>query len=438
MALKIVLSTAGTAGDLNPFVALALELKARGHQPSIAAQREFQSTVEGEGLGFHPLRPGIDDIRDELGLDARQIVQRAARGSTGLEFLIRRIAMPFLRRSYDDMMRASAGADMLVTHTSVFAARLAAEKRGMPWISTALSPFTFMSSFDPPPLSARPLLLRLREMTGARSDAALLQLIKMASGLWTLKVARLRDELGLPRMANPLFEGQFSPYGTIALYSPRFAAAQPDFPSPCTITGFCIHDRQHGAAAVLSQPLTDFLRSGPEPIVFTLGSALVMDSGDFYETSLTAARRLGRRSVLLVGPDSDRIRAKISPAEDVFIADYAPHSVLFPHAAAIVQHGGIGTTAQGMRAGKPQLVVPFTADQPDNARRAAELGVARVLPAGAYTRAAAVRELGALLQDKTAARTAELAALLAQENGPAKAADTIEAAFRMARQPLRA
>jgi len=423
---------------LNPFVAIALELKARGHEPCIAAQREFQATIEGEGVAFHPLRPGIEDIREELGLETPEIVQRATRGSIGLEFAVRRIAMPFLKRAFDDMMEATAEADLVITHTSAFAGRLAAETRGLPWLSAALSPFTFMSDYDPPILSAMPALKVLREMTNARSDMALLKFVKAASVLWTGTFQKLRAELGLPRCANPLFDGQFSSLGSLALYSSLFGVAQPDFPTRCTLTGFCFYDRQHGEPTSLPREMQAFIDHGPPPLVFTLGSALVMEPGDFYDVSITAARKVGRRAVLLVGPGNAQALLNKGAPADVHIADYAPHSVLFPHAAAIIHHGGIGTTAQAMRAGKPQLVVPHFGDQPDNANRVERLGIGRMIAPSAYDPSRAARALASVLNTGHIARTAEMARRLNAEDGVGAAADAIENALQEARWRLSA
>ena len=423
---------------MNPFVAIAIELKARGYEPCIAAQREFQATIEGEGVEFHPLRPGIEDIREELGLETPEIVQRATRGSIGLEFAVRRIAMPFLKRAFDDMMEATAGADLVITHTSAFAGRLAAETRGLPWLSAALSPFTFMSDYDPPILSAMPALKVLREMTNARSDMALLKFVKAASVLWTGTFQKLRAELGLPRCDNPLFDGQFSSLGSLALYSPLFCAAQPDFPTRCTLTGFCFYDRQHGEPTSLTPEMQAFIDRGTAPLVFTLGSALVMEPGDFYDVSIAAARKVGRRAVLLVGPGNAQALISMSTPADVHIADYAPHSVLFPHAAAIIHHGGIGTTAQAMRAGKPQLVVPHFGDQPDNANRVERLGIGRMLAPSAYNPTRAARSLASVLNTSHVARTAHMARQLSKEDGVAAAADAIEQALEDARWPLSA
>ena len=423
---------------MNPFVAIAIELKARGYEPCIAAQREFQATIEGEGVEFHPLRPGIEDIREELGLETPEIVQRATRGSIGLEFAVRRIAMPFLKRAFDDMMEATAGADLVITHTSAFAGRLAAETRGLPWLSAALSPFTFMSDYDPPILSAMPALKVLREMTNARSDMALLKFVKAASVLWTGTFQKLRAELGLPRCENPLFDGQFSSLGSLALYSPLFGAAQPDFPTRCTLTGFCFYDRQHGEPTSLTPEMQSFIDRGAPPLVFTLGSALVMEPGDFYDVSIAASRKVGRRAVLLVGPGNAEALISMSTPSDVHIADYAPHSVLFPHAAAIIHHGGIGTTAQAMRAGKPQLVVPHFGDQPDNANRVERLGIGRMIAPSAYSPTRAARALASVLNTAHLNRTAYMARQLAREDGVVAAADAIETALQDASWPLSA
>ena len=131
MRRKVVISTAGSSGDLNPFIALGLTLKERGFEPLIASQIEFRGKVEAEGLMFHALRPSVSDVKGELGLDVQTIFRRATNGSSGLAFLVRRIAMPFLRRAYEDMMSATEDAALVITHPSAFAARLAADRESV-------------------------------------------------------------------------------------------------------------------------------------------------------------------------------------------------------------------------------------------------------------------------------------------------------------------
>jgi UDP:flavonoid glycosyltransferase YjiC (YdhE family) len=441
MRRKVVISTAGSLGDLNPFIALALELKARGYEPLIASQNEFRAKILAEGIDFHPLRPGVEDVKGELGIDEQTIFRKATNGSSGLPFLVRRIAMPFLRRAYEDMMSATQGASLVVTHPSAFAARLAAENRGLLWMSAVLAPFGLMSSCDPPVFSTAPGLALLRELTGARFDAALLSMVKKVLDPWTAPFQQLRRELGLPPVVNPLFEGQFSPYATLALYSKWMGDLQPDHPVNCDITGFVYYDSPAGAPKELPEGLKRFLAEGPPPLVFTLGTALVMDPGDFYQRSLKIAQMLGRRAVFLgLDKDSpeqaDRLRRALP--KSVFAAGYLPHSLVFPHAEAIVHHGGVGTTAQALRAGKPQLITPFAGDQPDNAMRMCRLGVARQLAPNAYTPRRAATDLAALTSDPALTRRAgEIGKAVAAERGAAVAADLIEALLQE-RTPRRA
>jgi UDP:flavonoid glycosyltransferase YjiC (YdhE family) len=238
----------------------------------------------------------------------------------------------------------------------------------------------------------------------------------------------LRREVGLGASGrNALFEGQFSRAGAIALYSSLLGGTQPDYPTPALIAGFAPYDSEDGRSTGLDPGLEQFLRAGEPPLVFTLGSAIVKIPGSFYPESLATARRLGKRAVLLVGesPTGANGRAANGLATDVYVCGYAPHSLLFPRAAAVIHQGGVGTLAQALRSGHPQLVVPFFADQADNAARAKRIGVARVLRPGRYAAALAERELATLLTDQYKARAAQVREHLAAEDGSASAASFI-------------
>jgi UDP:flavonoid glycosyltransferase YjiC (YdhE family) len=226
-----------------------------------------------------------------------------------------------------------------------------------------------------------------------------------------------------------LFDGQFSAPGAIALYSRLLGDVQPDYPRPTSIVGFATFDSEEGTSALLDPKLDEFLNSGGAPLVFTLGSLVVNSPGSFYGESVSASRLLGRRAVLLAGDKADELAHLNSP--QVFVCPYAPHSQLFPRAAAIVHQGGIGTLAQALRSGRPQLIVPHFADQPDNAARAQRLGVARVTPPGRYRAAPAGQDLGRLLdQGSYLVRAREAAAFVSAEDGAARGArivlDTLE------------
>ncbi|HEX7942205.1 MAG TPA: hypothetical protein VF488_10395, partial [Gemmatimonadaceae bacterium] len=176
-----------------------------------------------------------------------------------------------------------------------------------------------------------------------------------------------------------------------------------------------------------------FLESGPPPIVFTLGSSVVMVAKDFWHQSMDAVRRLGARAVLLPGPGRAaelQVQLQASGTRDVIAIERAPHSLLFPRASVVVQQCGIGTLAQSLRSGRPMLAVPFSHDQPDNAWRARALGMARIVYPRRYRGPHAARELGRLLDDRTYAVAAErVAGSVRIEQGAAAACDAIERTF---------
>jgi len=155
-----------------------------------------------------------------------------------------------------------------------------------------------------------------------------------------------------------------------------------------------------------------------------LGSSAVWVARDFFEESIDAAKRLGRRAVLLIG--DERNLPRLLP-EGIIAVDYVPYQSILPRACAVVHHGGVGTTSQGLLAGVPTLIVPFAFDQSDNAEHAYKLGTSRTLYRNNYRAPRVADELHELLRQPTYARHAiEVSRKLKQENGPARAADLLE------------
>ncbi|MDQ3814086.1 MAG: glycosyltransferase, partial [Armatimonadota bacterium] len=244
---------------------------------------------------------------------------------------------------------------------------------------------------------------------------------------WIMPVYQLRAELSLPRGPNPLFDGQHSSALVLALFSSVLGEPQPDWPPQTRVTGFCFYDKKDETS--IAPELAKFLDSGPPPIVFTLGSSAVFDARNFYRDSAEAARRLGRRAVLLIGKEEN---LPPEPLPEAIVAfDYAPYSEILPRTAAIVHQGGVGTTGQALRAGKPMLVMPFSHDQPDNAARITRLGVGRTLPRYRYNATRAAAELSKLLNDLSyATRAAEIGCRVQAADGPRAACDAIEERLR--------
>ena len=417
---RILFATFGSLGDLHPYLALALELRKRGHFPTIATTENYRANVESEAIAFEPMRPDVTPLLNDPDLAARLLDPKF-----GFERLIREYAVPSLRDSYADLQRAAQSIDLLVTHPLAFAGPMLAELKKIPWISTVLAPASLLSAYDMPLFGNAPTLSRV----GA-SHPILGRLIltygRTIVKKWSEPIQKFRVELGLPPGADPLLEGQHSPDLALALFSSIVAQPQPDWPAQMKQTGFAFYDKRDGKP--MPEELDAFLTAGPPPVVFTLGTAAVMSAGKFYEVSAVAAPRVNRRGVLLIGPD-ERNRPEALP-KNVIAVNYAPFSELFPRAAAVVHSGGIGTTAQCIRAGKPMLIVPFANDQFDNARRVRAAGLGRRCHLNRYNILNAGAEICRLLNDPPFAKLTKAAGeQLRAEDGTVKACDLIEAYF---------
>ncbi|MBV8828606.1 MAG: glycosyltransferase family 1 protein, partial [Acidobacteriaceae bacterium] len=305
---------------------------------------------------------------------------------------------------------------------------IAAERLGIPWAALVLQPITFLSTYDPPVIAPAAWLRHLYPL-GRFPFQAAMALGRAQLARWAEPMVALRKRVGLPTTAkNPLLVGQFSDYGTLALFSRAFATPQPDWPSRTCQTGFVFYDRLGiGLApdANGESGLKDFLDEGPEPVLLTLGSSAVMHPGQFYSESVQAAQKLGLRAVLLVGPQAASDWNHLPSS--MFAAGYVPFSEIMPRCALTVHQGGIGTTAQALRAGRPTLVVPWAHDQPDNAERLRKIGVSRTVPRSKYRAERIARELDTVLKKASYAEKARTVAdQIAKENGTAAACDAIE------------
>lgn len=384
-----------------------------GHRPVVATIAFHREMVEGLGLEFHALRPDVDPADTDL-------IARVMDPMRGPEVVIRELVVPAVRDAFDDVRKVIADADLVISHPVTFATPIAADLLKVPWISTVLAPTSLFSVHDFPVLPPNPLAMRLAR-TSPWVARIFMTVIRAVTSNWTAPVQALRKEAGLPDTGLPLFEGQFSPLGTLALFSPIFGPPQVDWPANTVATGFVFHDD----TAPMTSEVAQFLDAGEPPIVFTLGSSATNAAGTFYGESVAAAMAIGKRALLLVGRDPRNQPATPWPAT-VLAAEFAPHSVVFPRAAAVVHHGGVGTTGQALRSGRPMLVVPHSHDQPDNAFRCRNIGVARVLDARSYSAARVAPLLSALCDEPGyAARSQAVGEQIRREDGVGLASETI-------------
>jgi rhamnosyltransferase subunit B len=412
---KIILNTFGSFGDIHPYMAIALELQARGHEPVIATMESYREKIVGAGLNFAAVAPNIP----APGEQGDELVNRIMEPLTGPKFLMEEVIFPAIRDAYEDLTKVSTAADLLVTHPAAPAGPLVGRKTRLPWISTVLAPLSFFSVHDPPVPPALQWVNKLQLL--GPSFTKLLH----ASMKWVYNIdafTSLRDELGIADYGHPIFEGQHSPTLVLALFSKLFGPPQPDWPKQTRTTGFCFYDGRHERPMPVE--LTNFLNAGPPPIVFTLGSSAVWVARDFFKQSIAVAQHLHRRAILLIG-DAGNLSEELP--DGMIEADYAPYEILLPRACAVVHHGGVGTTAQGLLSGVPTLIVPFAFDQFDNADHARRMGTSRTLYRKRYTANTAAKELGELLsKEMYSERAKHVSEQLKQENGPSRAADLIE------------
>jgi rhamnosyltransferase subunit B len=410
---KIVFTTIGSLGDLYPQIAIALELRNRGHDIVFATMDKYRITIEQLGFEFQPMRP------DGTIMDTPEAMARIKDVDAGAEYCIRKLLMPSLRDTYTDLLDIARDADAIVAGDIVYAAPLVAEQLGIPWISLALAPIAFFSITDPS-VPLRRFLAKLNEL-GLPINSRMIGLFKAVNKAWAAPIYQLRAELKLPPIYhNPLVDRSTAAL-VLAMFSATLAPPQSDWDQNTLLAGFTWYDGNE-LNSQLPPELEHFLATGEPPIVFTLGSAVVMIPGTFYQESIQAAIQLNRRALLLIGKNT--LPANLPP--DIIAIDYIPHSQIFPHACAIVHPGGIGTTAQALRAGVPTLIMPYSYDQPDNAARVERLGTSRTIDRAQYNASTVANELRILLNHPHyAAAATKIARTIQAEDGVSIACDAL-------------
>ncbi len=380
--LNFILTPVGSSGDVHPYVGIGRVLRARGHQVTLLTAEPFRDISERAGLAFVPTH-STGEFEE---LSKHPDLWHPQRGLR----LVLRAAARALRVEYARIEEHyQAGRTVLVGHTLAFATRLFEDVHRAPSATLQLAPSIFRT------LYRQPVHLPGRDTT--RYPRWLKRLVwwlidrAAIDPLIVPELNRFRRELGLRPMSRLFDSWLHSPQRVIGLFPDWFAPPQPDWPPQLRLTGFPLYDEadQHVVAPALQQ----FLDNGDPPIVFTPGSAN-RAAGTFLRVAADAAVRLNRRALLLTRYH-EQVPQGLPPG--VRHEPYVPFSQVLPRCAALVHHGGIGTCAQGLAAGIPQLVMPLGFDQPDNAARLERLGVGSWVVPSRFTGARVADTLAALL-----------------------------------------
>mgnify|MGYP001186272325 CR=1 FL=1 len=409
--MQIFLPTIGSAGDVFPLIGLGQTLQRRGHEVMLGVNPLFEEVTRAVGLGYVPLgtRAEAEAVLQDSNLwSARR----------GFETVARKALIPALRPLLEAIRRFDPAEVVIGASPLAFAARVAQERWGYRVATVLLQPALLRSVHDTPingvalpgwwPATFKRLFYRF-------TDRA------VVDPLIAPPLNRLRGDLELPPIERPLDGWLFSPACVLGLFPEWYAPRQPDWPDQLALTGFMLHET--GLDEPLPPALDAFLAAGEPPLLFTAGSAM-QHGDDFFREAVAASRRLGRRAVLVT---RDGAQVPRSLPETILYLPYVSFGRLLPHVSLIVHHGGIGTVARALAAAVPQLIMPLSHDQPDNARRVARLGVGRSIAPRRFRAARVAAQIDGLLDDPTvAARCAEIARRVDAESAREESARLLE------------
>ncbi len=410
--MRILLLTSGSHGDVHPFLGLGQSLQSRNHHVAVLTNPYFQPDVLAADLPFLPHGPHIDlpsFIRD------MQLMHPTQGPRNVFRWIFENT--PDLLRELDDAITAFKP-DLLVHHMICLVAPRLAKGRGLPAVACTLQPAIWFSDADP-----IPTLQREPTAHDARNARFLARTFKRpAIALASWKMNRLRLACGYPKQRHAITHDFRGGDLNLGLWSPSFRPPVADDPPHARIVGFPLFDG--GAHRPMPAELDGFLNEGPPPIVFALGTTAVHVAGEFYRHAAEVCRRTGSRGVLLCGK-SDNVPAHLPPG--VIAVPYAPFSQVMPRGQLSIVHGGIGSIAQAMAAGKPTIVTPFAHDQFNNGVRVQRLGVGFTLGRRVLTVERLEQAVGAALDNPAmAARARVLGQTIAAEHGADNAARAVE------------
>ncbi len=410
--MNVILAPVGSAGDVHPMVGLGLALKRRGHRITMVVNGYFQDLIERVGLEYVELGTKQEFMEFVANADLWHPTR-------SFPYIYNHGIAPTMRAQYDIIaQRQTAGDTMVISSCLGFGARIAHDKLGVPLATVHLQPAALWSEHESPVLPG--MLLRpgtprwLKRFQYWLGESIIIDRVidKETNGF--------RRELGLSPVKRTT-RWWNSPECIVCLFPAWYAPPQSDWPAQVVLTDFPLWDERE--VTEVRDELERFLSSGDPPIVFTPGSAMFLGQS-FFSAAAEACRRLGRRGLLL-SRFRDHIPTKLPDGVRHF--EYIPFSRVLPRAAALVHHGGIGSTSQALAAGIPQLVMPMAHDQPDNAARVARLGVGDWLKPSAFRPHAVADKLDCLLNSNDVRRSCQIvAAKLDRQGGLEKACVAIE------------
>lgn len=372
---NILLCTIGSAGDVNPFIMVGQELKKRGFRVTLMTSQYFEAQARNAGLEFL----GLGRVEDYHTIINNPELWDAEKG---FKFFAESVVFPIMRPAYEMISRFDPSNTILIAQAQFFAAHIAHDKLDFPFITVHLPPAAIRSSYEFPLMPAwmHPFLKR-----------RLFNLIDIMvfDKLFAAEINLFRKSLGLAPVQKVFERWTHSPQMNLGFFPEWFARPQPDWPPQTHLTGFVYYDQEE----TISNDVDEFFKAGSAPIVFTPGTAMKHGS-QFFLDCIRACQQLGRRGILLT-QFPEQLPGQLP--EGIRHFSYLPFRQMLPRTLALVHHGGIGTTAQAIAAGIPQVIRPLAHDQPDTAARVEKLGIGVALGPKQFTATSLVKKLEPLI-----------------------------------------
>ncbi|WP_223165483.1 glycosyltransferase [Lentzea indica] len=407
--MKALLVTHGTRGDVQPLLALAVELRAAGHEAVLAAPESFAAAAAEHAVPFAPLDEGPNRLLNEpLLKEAIEGGYRGVRGKITAIRTVRRIK-PLMADVLRDTGRiAREVRPDVVVHTPSVPAQHAAEMLGVPAVLATLQPGWVPTALFPCPMVPLPKLPRMFNRATYLVVRATLRAYSGIVNSWRT------NDLGLPGGRGP------APALVLQAFSGRVTPVDPAWPETVRTTGFWYLPRSDSWSP--DPALKEFVENGPTPIYVGFGSMAGRDAQRTGEIVAQTVRAAGVRAVVATGWGG----LAADTSDELFVVDQVPHDWLFGRVTAVVHHGGGGTTAAALAAGTPQVICPFVADQPHWARRMQAIGVA---PDPVPHKGLAADALASAITKavEMRARALEVGAGIQAENGVRAAVTAVEA-----------
>ncbi|RAR43883.1 glycosyltransferase [Paenibacillus sp. MDMC362] len=412
--MKIKLLTIGTRGDVQPFIALARGLQNNGHDVVICTSQDFEGFVRGHGVGFGPIQANIMKL-------AQSAEGKRMLGSNPLEIMkqMKKLIYPMMQQMLDDLWTASQDADCLIYHPKAFAGYDIAQKLNIPVFAAHPIPIIVPTGAFTNPIL--PFTFRNRWLNEKSYHLNRFMLLSFKKMLNTWR----RDTLHLP--PRSLFSDDLHVNGRDipVLYgcSPSIIPFDPKWKDRVCMEGFWFLEDTDWDPP---RELESFIASGSSPIVISYSSMPLKHPDHVLEMTMQALRQTGQRGIILVGWSGMQVSG--NGAENILCIQEAPHAWLFPRAAGVIHHGGAGTTAAVLRAGKPMTISPFNADQPFWAKRIYELGVStKPIPEKSMSVASLAERIAELTSDSTlTANVMALSDKISEERGVDRTVEFIE------------